>query len=162
MTDPNQLSPVDDETNQLADAVLNDPALDVQEGYAPVVNPEPAPVAAVQETVQQTVQEAAPAPAPAPAPTPSPSAFDFSKIEQLRKHMMLTGDNMADLIGVSRITYYNWVKGGAVRKTNAGKLRATLIKLMTLMKSGWPDHDVIIMKGPDRFARLLELMKDPV
>ena len=36
----------------------------------------------------------------------------FSKIESLRRHMLMTKSQMARLLGVSRVTYYNWEKSG--------------------------------------------------
>ena len=42
--------------------------------------------------------------------------LDFKKVEALRKHMLLTTSNMAELFTISRMTYYGWVKGKPVRK----------------------------------------------
>jgi len=44
--------------------------------------------------------------------------LDFTKVEALRKHMLLTTRDMAELLGVSRMTYYGWVSGKPMRKTN--------------------------------------------
>ena len=44
--------------------------------------------------------------------------LNFKKVEALRKHMLLTTSNMAELLGISRMTYYGWVKGKPVRAKN--------------------------------------------
>ena len=44
--------------------------------------------------------------------------LDFSKVEALRRHMLLTTSDMAEVFGVSRMTYYGWVKGKPLRKAN--------------------------------------------
>ena len=59
--------------------------------------------------------------------------LDFKKVEALRKHMLLTTGNMAELLGVSRMTYYGWVKGKPVRKKNEDKVRGILRKLLSIL-----------------------------
>lgn len=155
-----QLTPVDEETEALADAVLADAWLGTEEAAEIVerinANPNLQPL---------------PQPAPEPKPVPPPPAptttqqqtvqpLDFAKVEKLRGYMMLTVDNMADLVGVSRVTYFNWAKGGTIRKTNQAKLREVLGKLLKILQSGWPNHDIIVMTGPERFAALLAAMKE--
>ncbi len=91
--------------------------------------------------------------------TPNPP-IDFVKVEALRKHMMLTTDNMASLFGVSRMTYYGWVKGKPLRKTNDGMVRTVLKQLLAIMvEDKWPTPDVIAMEQPQRKERLYELLK---
>ena len=65
-------------------------------------------------------------------------ALDFKKVEALRRHMLLTTSNMAELLGVSRMTYYGWVKGKPVRKKNDERVRDMLRKLLVTMENGWP------------------------
>lgn len=91
--------------------------------------------------------------------TPNPP-IDFVKVEALRKHMMLTTDNMARLFGVSRMTYYGWVKGKPLRKANDGMVRTVLKRLLAIMvEDKWPTPDVIAMEQPQRKERLDELLK---
>ena len=91
--------------------------------------------------------------------TPNPP-IDFVKVEALRKHMMLTTDNMAHLFGVSRMTYYGWVKGKPLRKANDGMVRTVLKRLLSIMvEDKWPTPDVIAMEQPQRKERLDELLK---
>jgi DNA-binding XRE family transcriptional regulator len=91
--------------------------------------------------------------------TPNPP-IDFVKVEALRKHMMLTTDNMARLFGVSRMTYYGWVKGKPLRKANDGMVRTVLKQLLSIMvEDKWPTPDVIAMEQPQRKERLDELLK---
>ena len=84
--------------------------------------------------------------------------LDFTKVEALRKHMLLTTGNMAELLEVSRMTYYSWVKGKPIRKKNDEKVRDTLRNLLALMTEGWPQPDVIALEQKYRFQRLLEIL----
>ena len=83
--------------------------------------------------------------------------LDFKKVEALRKHMLLTTSNMAELLGVSRMTYYGWVKGKPVRKKNEDKVRDILRKLLSILNDGWPQPEVIALEQKMRFERLLEI-----
>lgn len=86
--------------------------------------------------------------------------IDFTKVEALRKHMLLTTDNMASLFGVSRMTYYGWVKGKPLRKSSDTAVRARLKQLLSVMvEDKWPPPDVIAMEQPQRKERLDELLK---
>ena len=84
--------------------------------------------------------------------------LDFKKVEALRKHMLLTTSNMAELLDVSSMTYYGWVRGNRIRKNNDKKVRTTLKGLLDIMTDGWPAPDVIAMEQKYRFQRLLEVM----
>lgn len=72
--------------------------------------------------------------------------------------MLLTTGNMAELLGVSRMTYYGWVQGKAIRKKNDEKVRDTLRELLTVMSDGWPQPEVIAIEQKERFQRLLEIL----
>jgi hypothetical protein len=88
------------------------------------------------------------------------TSIDFSKIEALRKHMLLTAYNMAAIFGVSRVTYYSWVRGKGVRRHNTTKIRDEVKKLLNIIRDHqWPMPDVIAANQQERFAKLLELMK---
>lgn len=84
--------------------------------------------------------------------------LNFTKVEALRKHMLLTTGNMAELLGVSRMTYYGWVKGKSIRKKNDEKVRDTLRELLRVMSEGWPQPEVIAIEQKERFQRLLEIL----
>ena len=74
--------------------------------------------------------------------------------------MLLTTDNMASLFGVSRMTYYGWVRGKALRKSNETTVKAVLKRLLNIMvEDKWPTPDVIAMEQPQRKERLDELLK---
>ena len=81
--------------------------------------------------------------------------LNFTKVEALRKHMLLTTGNMAELLGVSRMTYYGWVKGKAIRKKNDEKVREALRSMLTMLSDGWPQPEVIALDQKQRFQRLL-------
>lgn len=87
-------------------------------------------------------------------------ALDFSKVEALRKHMLLTASDMAVLLGVSRMTYYGWVRGKPLRKSNDAAVRAVLKKLLTVMSDyKWPTPEVIAMEQPQRMQRLKDVLE---
>ena len=91
--------------------------------------------------------------------TPNPP-LDFTKVEALRKHMLLTTDNMASLFGVSRMTYYGWVRGKVLRKSNETTVKAVLKRLLNIMvEDKWPTPDVIAMEQPQRKECLDGLLK---
>lgn len=87
--------------------------------------------------------------------------IDFAKVEALRKHMLLTVNNMAELFGVSRMTYYSWLNGVQPRKANAGTVRNTLMKLLAVMTDyEWPQPEVIAMEQEQRYSKLLEILAE--
>jgi len=89
----------------------------------------------------------------------TPKPLDFSKVEALRKHMLLTTSDMSELLGVSRMTYYGWVKGKSLRKANDEAVRAMLKRLLTVMTDhGWPPPEVIAADQKQRKERLLEIL----
>jgi DNA-binding XRE family transcriptional regulator len=86
--------------------------------------------------------------------TPKPP-LDFSRVEALRKHMLLTTTDMSELLGVSRMTYYGWVKGKPLRKTNDESVRTMLRKLLAVMtEHKWPMPEVIASDQKQRKERL--------
>jgi len=88
-----------------------------------------------------------------------PKPLDFKKVEALRKHMLLTTTDMAELLGVSRMTYYGWVKGKVLRKANDAAVRAMLKRLLAVMTDHeWPMPEVIAAEQKQRKERLLEIL----
>ena len=83
---------------------------------------------------------------------------DFKKVEALRRHMLLTTSNMAELFKVSRMTYYGWVRGNKIRKNNDKKVRGVLKLLLAVMTEGYPQPDVIAMEQKYRFKKASELL----
>lgn len=91
----------------------------------------------------------------------NPQPIDFTKVETLRRHMLLTTGDMSKLFGVSRMTYYGWVKGKPIRKTNDANVRRMLKKLLNIMgEHHWPTPDVIVANSKERMQRLTELLGD--
>jgi DNA-binding XRE family transcriptional regulator len=89
-----------------------------------------------------------------------PKTLDFSKVEALRKHMLLTTADMSELLGVSRMTYYGWVRGKPLRKTNDEAVRAMLKRLLAVMtEHGWPSPEVIGAAQKQRKERLLQILQ---
>ena len=88
--------------------------------------------------------------------------LDFTKVEALRKHMLLTTDDFARLFGVSRMAYYGWVKGKRLRKSNDERVREVLKQLLMVMSEhNWPTPEVIALESKQRVERLLEILDKP-
>tara|TARA_B100002019_G_scaffold238957_1_gene214216 strand:+ start:3662 stop:3940 length:279 start_codon:yes stop_codon:yes gene_type:complete len=86
--------------------------------------------------------------------------LDFTKVEALRRHMLLSVRDISMVLGVSRMTYYGWLKGKPLRKSNDAKVREKLRQLLEIMKEGWPQPEVIALESVARRQRLLELLDD--
>jgi len=84
----------------------------------------------------------------------------FEKIDALRRHMLLTHTQMARLLGVSRVTYYNWKKLGRPAERNATNTRAILRDLLRVMtEHDWPTPAVVAMDQDDRLIELQKLVR---
>lgn len=93
--------------------------------------------------------------------TPMTNPLDFTKVEALRRHMLLTIQDMAELLGVSRMTYYGWVQGKPMRKSNQVSVRQMLKRLLAVMtEHGWPMPEVIAADQKRRKERLIELLNE--
>jgi predicted transcriptional regulator len=68
--------------------------------------------------------------------------------------------NMADLLGVSRVTYYNWTKGKPVKHTNAVKAKALMRKLAAAVTvHDWPTREAAVATRDERFEMLQNILK---
>lgn len=84
---------------------------------------------------------------------------DFAKVEVLRRHMLLTTSDMAKVLGVSRVTYYSWVRGKQPRMSNLARVKSRIRKMLALLTGqNWPTPDVLELSQPDRVQRLIELL----
>jgi len=87
-------------------------------------------------------------------------ALDFTKVEALRKHMLLTVSDMAKLLGVSRPTYYGWIQGKPLRRSNEAYVRLMLKRLLAVMTEyNWPMPEVIAASASERKKMLDELIE---
>lgn len=86
--------------------------------------------------------------------------ISFEKIDSLRKHMLLTRTQMAQLLGVSRVTYYNWKARGSVTPRNVVYARKVLKEVLRVMVDHeWPSPNVVALESDDRYAELLKLIR---
>lgn len=89
-----------------------------------------------------------------------PNSLDFTKVEALRKHMLLTTTDMSELLGVSRMTYYGWVRGKPLRTSNDESVRRLLRQMLTLIRDhSWPPPDVIAAEQKQRKQRLVTMLE---
>jgi len=87
--------------------------------------------------------------------------LDFARVDALRRRMLLTVDELCQLFGVSRVTYYAWRKGTPPRARTEARVKAVLRKLFWCMtERGWPSEEVLVADQPQRFQMLLELLKE--
>lgn len=90
----------------------------------------------------------------------SKQPLDFTKVEALRKHMLLTKADLCKLIGVSRMAYHGWLNGTPVRAANDEAVRSVLRQLVYVIRTfGWPQPEVRGLNQKQRFAKLLDLTK---
>jgi len=89
-----------------------------------------------------------------------PKPLDFGKVEVLRRHMLLTTHDISKVLGVSRVTYYGWLKGKKIRKTNEDFAKKRVRNLLAIMSEhNWPTPEIIGMDQKGRSKRLLELLE---
>ena len=87
-------------------------------------------------------------------------SLDFKKVEVLRRHMLLTTTQAAELMGVSRATYHNWVSGKPIRTANMENIKRVVRKLLPIANTGgWPSAEVVRLTANERHQRLLVLME---
>lgn len=86
--------------------------------------------------------------------------IDFTKVEALRKEMLLTIENMASLFGVTRATYHSWLKGKPIRPSNDEYVRVMLKKLLVVYtEHSWPSPEVRAMDSKMRKDALDTLLQ---
>ena len=89
--------------------------------------------------------------------TMSKKPIDFVGIEKKRKETLkITISSMAALFGVSRMTYYGWVKGKPIRDANDEAVRAMVRRLaFAVRKHNWsPEYAKAV--GPKKSMELLQ------
>jgi len=84
---------------------------------------------------------------------------DFNKLELLRKRMLLSVTDLASILGTSRMSYYTWLEGGEIRKSNIKKINLKIDKLKNIIsKYNWPNN-VLELEQKDRKAKLIKLLE---
>lgn len=87
--------------------------------------------------------------------------LDFQKIEKLREYAKLTTAEFASLCGVSRMTYYSWVRGQPMRPKNEQFVRRVIRMLLGLVQEQkWPEAGVAFLSSDERMQRLNKLLAD--
>jgi len=90
-----------------------------------------------------------------------PDSVDFNKVEALRKHMLITTREMAELFGVSRVTYYGWVRGQSIRPKNVEQVTSMVRILLSIIRDHqWPTREVVGLAQAMRKHRLLALVAE--
>jgi DNA-binding XRE family transcriptional regulator len=88
------------------------------------------------------------------APPIKPELF-----ENLRNVLMLNVKDMASVLGVSRVTYYDWINGKQMRSSKAQEIRGTLRRIVSVIKDkNFPTSEVIKMSYKQRAHELKELL----
>jgi len=89
------------------------------------------------------------------------STLDFEKVELVRERMLLSIKDMCRLLGVSRATYYKWVEGGPIRRSNEKRVKSVLRQVLPLLKENkWPVMGAQQLTGEERLEALLELLAE--
>mgnify|MGYP006280150717 CR=1 FL=1 len=89
-----------------------------------------------------------------------PKPLDFGKVEVLRRHMLLTSGDMAKALGVSRVTYYGWLRGKPIRRNNEDYAKKRVRHLLAIMTDHlWPTPEIVGLDQKERSKRLLDLLQ---
>lgn len=74
--------------------------------------------------------------------------------------MLLSKTHMARLLGVSRVTYYNWAAAGVLPTRGSTYTKKVLKELLRiLVEEEWPSPQVIAMTPDERLEELQKLIK---
>lgn len=87
--------------------------------------------------------------------------LDFTQLESLRRHMLMSVSDISNFLGVSRETWYTWQKGGYPRKGKEAFVRERIRELLHVMSTySWPTPDVIASDPKDRYTKLVQTIKE--
>jgi DNA-binding transcriptional regulator YiaG len=85
--------------------------------------------------------------------------LDFSQIDTIRRRMLLTVQDIAELFGVTRATYYGWLKGKPLRKNNDEAVRVMLRRLLSVVSQHkWPSPTARAANQKQRRDMLVALL----
>lgn len=88
-------------------------------------------------------------------------ALDFDKIDALRKHMLLTVESMSEVLGTTRVNYYNWRRGAKPSKKRGDKVRNIVRSLVYMVaQNQWPNPAVFVAKQSERLVMLKEALEN--
>ena len=87
--------------------------------------------------------------------------LDLRGLEKVRQRMLLTQEGIASLLGITRQTYNNWIRGRSrPRGAQRDRLRATLLDISRLIETGrWPAPGVRAKDPGVRLALLIAEIK---
>ncbi len=89
----------------------------------------------------------------------TPKPLDFQQVDLIRRRMLLTVKDMSDLFGVTRATYYGWLNGKPIRKSNDEVVRVMLRRLLSVVSvHKWPTKEVLAAEQKQRKDMLLALL----
>lgn len=76
-----------------------------------------------------------------------------------RVKLKLTTSDMAEIFGVSRISYYKWRKGGKMRPAMQQRVETALRQIIRVVnEQRWPSGSEMRLSSTKRAKRLIELM----
>jgi predicted transcriptional regulator len=85
--------------------------------------------------------------------------LDFKQVDLVRRRMLLTIKDMAGLLGVTRATYYGWLNGGPIRKSNDAAVRVMLRRLLSVVSTHkWPTKEALSADQKQRREMLIALL----
>lgn len=82
-----------------------------------------------------------------------------NRLEHLRKKVGLSIGNMSSFIGVSRVTYHNWLRDRGVRRAKREQIGDALVKIDDFFsRSDNALSDILKLKQAERVATLEEIV----
>ena len=75
-----------------------------------------------------------------------------------RNEMLLARSHIAEILGVSRVAYYQWLKGASgLRPKNYCKIYATYGKLAAMHEAGWPYKGIRSLTDKGRLKKFIRI-----
>lgn len=91
----------------------------------------------------------------------SSNGLSFQLVEKFRKdNLHISSEQMAELLGVTRMTYYRWKTGGPIRRTRGQHASALVASLVEVVRSGqWTSDEAKSYPREERLTKLKELLE---
>lgn len=90
------------------------------------------------------------------------TTLNFRDVDQFRKtRLLISAKRMSEFFGVSRMTYYRWVKHGDVQERFDARNREVMTQLISFCREhNWPDADTRKLTQAQRYDKLTALLEN--
>lgn len=85
---------------------------------------------------------------------------NFAVVERIRKHTLLSVTDLCAMLGVSRMSYSRWMRGGQPRPDIAELINKKVRELsLAIQEDDFPTPEIAALSRGERLNRLLDLLK---